>query len=78
LRTEMNATTEAIRSIAECIASVSSATDPVIVPATTFSRISALLDAIDSAAARDFDGTAPAFSGVAAMRAAPAPPVRGG
>ena len=71
----MNATIEAIRSIAECIASVSRATEPVIVPATTLSRIRKLFDAIDSAAARDFVGS---FSALAAMRAAPAPRAHGG
>src|SRR2546423_15710020 len=56
----MKATIEAIRSMLECIASLRIATEPVIEPAATLSRISALLEAIDSAAARVFAGRGPA------------------
>src|SRR5205085_12126092 len=47
---------EAIRSIPECTASVTIATEPVTTPATSFSRISAEFEAIDSAAARRLRG----------------------
>src|SRR5256885_13868527 len=56
----MNATIDAIRSMLECIASLRIATEPVIAPAPTLSRISALLEAIESAAARVFAGRGPA------------------
>ena len=52
LRTEKNATIDAIRSIAECIASVRIATEPVIAPAASLSTIRAEFEAIESAAAR--------------------------
>src|SRR5215207_9577415 len=48
--------TEAIRSIPECTASVTIATDPVTTPATSFSRISVRFEAIDCAAARRLRG----------------------
>src|SRR5829696_6229632 len=44
--------TEAIRSIAEWIASVTIATEPVTAPATSLSRISVAFEPIDSPAAR--------------------------
>ena len=44
----------------ECIASVMIATEPVTTPATTLSRISAELETIETAAARDFARPAPA------------------
>src|ERR1700716_755663 len=56
----MKATTEAIRSMLECIASLRIATEPVIAPAATLSRMSALLEAIESAAALVLAGRGPA------------------
>src|SRR2546429_5950711 len=56
----MNATIDAIRSMLECIASLRIATEPVIAPAATLSRISAVLEAIESAAAPVFAGCGPA------------------
>src|SRR4051812_4396108 len=43
---------DASRSTAECIASVTIATDPVIAPAASLSTISTVFDAIETAAAR--------------------------
>jgi hypothetical protein len=55
-RTEKSATIEAMRSVAECSASVRSATEPVMVPAIALSRMSAEFEATESAAAPVFDG----------------------
>jgi hypothetical protein len=65
LRTEKNATTDATRSIAEWIASVIRAIEPVTTPAATLSRISRKFEMIDRPAARDLPtvrgvGTRPA------------------
>ena len=72
-RTEKNATIEASRSIAEWIASVRIATEPVTAPATSLSTISAEFEPIESAAAREREpwpcGQRPA-SHAAASRAA--------
>ena len=51
LRTDTNATIDAMRSIAEWIASLAIATDPVIAAAAIFSAMSAALDAMDTPAA---------------------------
>ena len=48
---------EATRSVAECRASVSSATEPVMAPAIALSRMSAEFEATESAAAPAFDGS---------------------
>ena len=59
MRTEKYATTEAIRSIAEWIASVTIATEPVTAPATSLSRISVAFETIESPAARRLRRAAP-------------------
>ena len=70
VRTETYATIDAMRSTAECIASVMIATDPVIAPAASFSAMRIVFDAIDSTAARVL--TVPRGPVLAAARSGPA------
>src|SRR3954447_20373499 len=85
-RTEMNAITDAIRSIIEWSASDRIATEPVIAAAASFSAISAELEAIETAAALGFvirlaAGVPAGLTTTPARQGGPracAPPARGG